>query len=82
MTDTTYTFTCNFNPTTKDGEYLAWDISEGKIQIDVSIVQTGDDEPILSAGDGWVVTSPLTQSNPDSDFATYTGTLVKYLQKD
>ena len=82
VTDTSYTFNCNFNPTTKNGEYLAWDVSEGKIQAELNVVQTGDVKPVLSAGDGWIITSPLTQTNPDSDFATYTASLTKYLQKD
>lgn len=81
-TDTSYTFACNFNPTTKDGEYLAWDVSEGRIEASITVVQTGETAPTLSAGQGWIMTSPLTQTNPDSDFPTWTGTVVKYLQKD
>lgn len=81
-TDTSYTINCNFNPTTKDGEYMAWDVSEGKIEASITVVQTGDVKPTLTAGDGWTITSPLTLSNPDSDFATWSGTVVKYLQKD
>lgn len=82
LTDCSITFSCGFQATTKDGEYLAWDVSEGKIEETLSIVRTGTAEPTLSAADGWTITSPLTMSNPDSDFPTYEATIVKYLQKD
>ena len=82
MTDCSITFGCNFNPTTKDGEVLAWDVSEGKIEEQIGVVQTGSTAPTITPAQGWIVTSPLTQSNPDSDFPTYQATIVKYLSKD
>ena len=82
VTDCNATISCDFSAATKDGARLAWDISNGRIVVSVTINQTGSTAPTLTAGSGWEITSPLTQSNPDSNFPTWTATLTKYLTKD
>lgn len=51
------------------------------VQISVTIGQYGDVEPTLTAAEGWDVSSPLTCSDPDSDFPEWTATLSKPIAK-
>lgn len=81
LTGATYTLSANISKATKDGECVAFDVSDGKITASVTIVQTGTAAPTLSAGTDWEITSPLACSNPDANYPTFTGTLTKYLAK-
>lgn len=76
-----YTASASVTKATKDGDCVASDIVEGKIEAQVTIVQTGSATPTLTAGSDFTVTSPLTCSNPDADYPTWTATLTKYLAK-
>ena len=82
LTTTNYTFSANITKAEKDGVCLAHDVNEGKIECSLDLIQTGSTAPTLSAGDGWVVTSPLACDNPDADWPTWSATLTKYLAKD
>ncbi len=77
-----YSASCGITQATKEGVCIAHDAVNGRIQATVEIKQTGSDEPSLSAGAAWVVISPLACSNPDSDYPTYSATLVKYLDRN
>lgn len=77
-----YTISASISKGEKDGSTLSHDVNGGRIDAAVTIIQTGTTEPTLSAGTGWSVTSPLTCSNPDSNYPTWTATVTKYLQKD
>lgn len=77
-----YSCTATVTKATKDGDCLAHDVSEGKIEAQLTINQTRSTEPSLSAGNGWVITSPLACDNPDSDYPSWSCTLTKYLAKD
>ena len=74
-----YTISCSVGKATVDGEAVAFGVSEGKIEADVEIVQTGSAEPTLTPGTDWVVTAPLACSNPDADYPTWSAALTKYL---
>ena len=76
-----YVASATITKATKDGDCVASDVIEGKIVVSITIVQTGSAEPTLTAGTGFDVTSPLSCSNPDADYPTWTATLTKYLAK-
>lgn len=70
-----YTASADVSKATVDGEIVAHDIQNGRIEVSVTIVQTGSTAPTLTAGTGWEIVSPLTVDNPDEDFPTWTATL-------
>lgn len=77
-----YTGSVTITKATKEGDCLAHDVSEGKIEAQISINQTGSTEPTLTAGTGWTVTAPLACDNPDADYPSWSATLTYYLAKD
>lgn len=80
LTDATYTISCTLTKATKDGETIAFDIADGKIEASIGIVQTGSATPTVTPGSDFKVTSPLTVSEPDSAYPTWSATLTKNLQ--
>ena len=70
-----YTASADVSKATVDGEILAHDIQNGRIEVSVTIVQTGDVAPTIAAGTEWEIVSPLTVDNPDEDYPTWTATL-------
>jgi len=81
LSSANYTASCDITKATKEGNPIAHDVSNGRIECQVEIVQTGSDAPTIAPGTGWKVASPLTITNPDADYPTYAATLVKYLAK-
>lgn len=81
LTAANYTASCTISKATKDGETITFDVSSGKVECAVTIRQVGAAAPTLTPGEGWQITAPLTESNPDSDFPTWTATLTKNLVK-
>lgn len=77
----TVTGTCNVSKATKDGTVISHDVSEGKIECQLSIIQTGATSPTVAAATGWKITSPLTRSETDANFPTWSVTLTKALVK-
>lgn len=87
MQNANYTLQANIGKATVNGEPVASDVTEGMIEAQVTIMQTGDSTPTITmlTGDvdyGWSITSPLACTNPDANYPTWTCTLTKYLQKD
>lgn len=74
-----YTATADLSIATVNGEIVAHDIQNGRVEVAVTIVQTGTAAPEITAGTGWEIVSPLTVDNPDADFPTWTATLRKNL---
>lgn len=74
-----YTATADLSTATVDGEIVAHDIQNGRVEVAVSIVQSDSTAPTVTAGTGWEIVSPLTVDNPDADFPTWTATLRKNL---
>ena len=58
---------------------VASDVTMGRATVQIEVLQTGDTVPTLQAGDGWDVAAPLTCTDPDADFPTWTATLSKPL---
>ena len=77
-----YHITGTINVVTKDNVPIAFDIVQGKIEVSVTIKQTGETAPTLTAGTDFQVTSPLAETNPDADYPTFSATLTCYLEKD
>ena len=74
-----YTIECTLTKATKDGDILTFDVTDGKITANLTIQAVGSTAPTVTEGINWQITSPLTQSNPDSDYPTYTCALTKNL---
>ena len=81
LTGASYEISGNINVVTIDGVPIAFDVTQGKIEVSVTIKQCGEATPVLSAGTGFEITSPLASSNPDADYPTWTATLTQYLTK-
>lgn len=72
---------CNVKPHTVNGDPVASDVTMGHVQIQIEIAQYGTADPTLTAASGWDVSSPLTCTDPDADFPSWTATLSKPLDK-
>lgn len=83
LTDSSIEFTASLSEATKDGETIAYDIVDGRIQISgtIQVSDAAYGAPTVTAS-GYDFTSPLTESNPDSNFPTYSFTAVKSLAAD
>lgn len=77
-----YTGSCTITKATKEGACLTFDVSGAKIEAQITVKQCGSTAPTIAAGTDWSVTAPLTETNPDGDYATFSATLTRYLAKD
>ena len=83
-----YTMSCSMSSATKNGDVLAHDVTEGAVECQIEILQTKDANPtvqtppVVTPGEGWVITSPLTRTNSDASYPTWSCTLKKYLSKE
>ena len=84
LTQSTWSAQCDISPAEKDGTMLAHDIVGGTVTVNGTI-QVSDPSypvPVVTPASGWTFTAPLTETNPDSNFPTYTFTITKYLSAD
>ncbi len=72
---------CKVGTNDKNGDPQAHDVTNGHIVLNVTIAQYGDTAPGITPGTGWDISSPLTCSDPDSDYPEWTATLTKKLTK-
>ena len=79
LTSANYTISGSLTKATKDGETVAYDIADGKIEAQVEIVQTGTAEPSFATGADFTITSPLTKTAGDAAYPTWTATVTKNL---
>ena len=79
-----YTFACSLGKATKDGTCIAHGVYEAYAEAQIEIIQTGSSAPTLTLENGsdWFISSPLSQTNPDADYPTWSATLRKHLEKD
>ena len=82
LTAANYTVAGDLTTATKDGDIVSFDIANGRIEANVTIVQTGSTTPTCSAVSGWYETAPLTKTEPDAAYPTWTATFTKYLTHD
>lgn len=81
LTQSTFTAQCEVSTAEKDGVILAHDIVGGTVTV-TGTVQVSDASypvPTITPSAGWSITAPLTETNPDSNFPTYTFTITSYL---
>ena len=69
----------NITRATKDGVTLAHDISGASIIISATVVQSGATAPTIEATEGWKITKPKSQKNPDSGYTEWTFETTKDL---
>lgn len=79
LTSANYTISGSLTKATKDGETIAYDISNGKVEAQVEIVQTGATAPTFAAGTDFTLTSPLTKTEADAAYPTWSATVTKNL---
>ena len=77
-----YTFSIDITQTTIDGERVTSDPYNGRIECALTAKQAGTAAPTVAAGTGCVITSDATESRPDSDYASVSATVTKYLTAD
>ena len=77
-----YTAGGNVSRATKNGETISFDVTDGKLEVQITILQTGAAKPTVTAGTDWEITAPLTCSSPDADYPSWTCTLSRYLEHD
>lgn len=80
MQQANYTAGGTISKATKNGEPVSYDVTDGKLEVQVTILQTGATKPSLTAGTDWTITSPLNCSSPDADYPTWSATLSRYLE--
>lgn len=81
LTQCTYSAQCEVSTAEKDGTILAHDIVGGTVTV-TGTIQVSDSSypvPTVTPSSGWTITAPVTETNPDSNFPTYTFTVTKYL---
>ena len=77
-----YTAGGTISRATKDGKTVSFDVVDGKLEASLTIIQTGDTAPTVTAGTDWTSTAPLNCSNPDADYPSWSCTLSRYLTHD
>ena len=77
-----YTAGGTISRATKNGETVAYDVTDGKLEAQITIQQTGSAAPTVTKGTGWEITAPLSCSSPDADYPTWSCTLSRYLEHD
>ncbi len=82
LIDANYTASGTLTKATKDGETVAFDISEGQLTATLTIQQTGTTVPTITEGSGWYITSPLSKNDADASLPTWSVTLTKNLTHD
>ena len=82
LTQANYTASGDLTKATKDGTTISFDIANGQLVANITIQQTGSTDPSVTAGSGWVITSPLTKTSADASLPTWTCTISKYLTHD
>ena len=69
---------------TKDGEIIAHDLTDVRMTVTANI-QVSDSsygDPTVTAASGWKITGPISETNPDADFPSYTCQLTKTIAAD
>lgn len=79
-----YDFACAVGKATVSGVLIAHGVYEAYGEAQVTIIQTGSVNPTLSVpqNSSWFVSAPLTKTNPDEDYPTWSATLRLHLAMD
>lgn len=84
LTDATWSAECEISNAEVDGVVKAFDITGGKETVTATIQVSGSSygAPTVTLPTGWAYTSPLSLTNPNGDFPTYTFTAEHPLAAD
>lgn len=84
LTESSIAITTQVSQSEVEGEIVAHDINDARMTITgtIQVSNPSYPTPVISCADGWVQTEVLSEDNPDSDYPTYSFTLVKYLKED
>lgn len=80
-----YTFSVDSTITTVDGERVTWDCYNGKIVAAIDVKEAGTTIPTITPGSNAFVTildGDPSESRPDSDYASVTASVTRYLTAD
>jgi len=77
-----YTAACENGTATVEGVVVAHGVYGAYLEVTAEIVATSGTTPTVTPGQGWVVSSPLAETNPDAEYPTYSITLRKPIAKD
>lgn len=69
----------NLTRATKDGDTVAHDVHGASIVVSGKVVQSGATPPVITAGDGYELTQPQSQDNPDEGYTEWTFEATKDL---
>lgn len=72
---------CSVKTNDKNGDPKWHDVTNGHIVVNITIAQYGEGVPTVTPGSGWVISSPLSSDDPDSDMPTWTMSLSRPLAK-
>lgn len=84
LTSSTYTLECTISTADVDGVTKASDLTGGKRTFTGNITVSGSTYavPTITLPSGWHFTTPVTETNPNGDFPTYTFTAEAPLAAD
>ena len=77
-----YTAQCENGTAMIEGAVVAHGVYGAYIEVTAEIVSTSGTVPTVTPGTGWVVSSPLAETNPDAEYPTYSITLRKPIALD
>ena len=77
-----YTAQCENGTAMIEGAVVAHGVYGAYLEVTAEIVATSGTVPTVTPGQGWVVSSPLAETNPDADYPTYSITLRKPIALD
>lgn len=77
-----YTAQCENGTAMIEGAVVAHGVYGAYLEVTAEIIATSGTAPTVTPGQGWVVSSPLAETNPDAEYPTYSITLRKPIAKD
>ena len=77
-----YTAQCENGTAMIEGAVVAHGVYGAYIEVTAEIISTSGTVPNVTPGTGWVVSSPLAETNPDAEYPTYSITLRKPIALD
>lgn len=77
-----YTAQCENGTAMIEGAVVAHGVYGAYLEVTAGIISTSGTVPTVTPGTGWVVSSPLAETNPDAEYPNYSITLRKPIAKD
>lgn len=81
LTDCSAEISCTVGTTKVNGTVVASDVTMGKVVVSATVGQYGETAPAVTPSGGWEMSAPLTCTDPDSDFPSWTFSVERTLEK-